>query len=63
MPGCRLEDSSDDAYSMLGERFEALSEPTRLKLGLNSRCRIVDPRVFEGATWYAPPSRSVCRAI
>ncbi len=32
MPRYRGEDLSEDAYSMLGERFKALSEPMRLKL-------------------------------
>src|SRR3712207_3736061 len=32
MPRYRAEDLSDDAYSMLGERFKALSEPMRLRL-------------------------------
>jgi DNA-binding transcriptional ArsR family regulator len=49
MPRYRGEDLSDDAYSMLGERFKALSEPMRLKLiyALMDRERIVSELVGE----------------
>src|SRR3712207_3491502 len=49
MPRYRGEDLSDDAYSMLGERFKALSEPMRLRLiyALMDRERTVSELVGE----------------
>jgi DNA-binding transcriptional ArsR family regulator len=49
MPRYRGEDLSDDAYSMLGERFKALSEPMWLRLiyALMDRERTVSELVGE----------------
>jgi DNA-binding transcriptional ArsR family regulator len=49
MPRYRGEDLSEDAYSMLGERFKALSEPMRLRLiyALMDRERTVSELVGE----------------
>ncbi len=55
----RGEDLGDDAYSMLGERFKALSEPMRLRLvyALMDRERTVSELVEETGGSQANVSR------
>jgi DNA-binding transcriptional ArsR family regulator len=59
MPRYRGEDLSNDAYSMLGEKFKALSEPVRLRLiyALLARERTVSELVEETGSSQANVSK------